>query len=54
MVLAILLFCVPFTKNVPIGVNFTNLKISDGYIAKSKLLGVSLQLTQTLRSDYVI
>ena len=36
------------TKNVFRGVNFTNLKTLGGYIVKSKLQGVCLQLTQTL------
>ena len=42
------------TKNILRGVNFTNLKISNGSIAKSKSQGVCLQLTQTPGSDYVI
>jgi hypothetical protein len=42
------------TKNVLGGVNFTNLKTPGGYIAKSKLQGICLQLTQTLGGDYVI
>jgi hypothetical protein len=41
-------------KNILRGVNFTNLKISGGYIAKSKPQGVCLQLSQTPRVDYVI
>jgi hypothetical protein len=42
------------TKNVLRGVNYTNLKTSGGYIAKSKSQGVCLQLTQTPGGDYVI
>jgi hypothetical protein len=42
------------TKNVLKWVNFTNLKTPDGYIAKSKLQGVCLQLTQTPEGDYII
>jgi hypothetical protein len=42
------------TKNILRGVNFTNLKISGGYIAKSKPQGVCLQLSQTLGGDYAI
>jgi hypothetical protein len=39
-------------KKIFRGVNFTNLKTSDGYIAKSKPQGVCLQLSQTLGGDY--
>ena len=35
------------TKNVLGEVNFTNLKISGGYIIKSKSQGVCLQLSKT-------
>ena len=42
------------TKNILIGINFINLKIPDGYIAKSKPQGVCLQLSQTPRGDYTI
>jgi hypothetical protein len=42
------------TKNVLRRINFINLKISGGYIAKSKPQEVCLQLTQTSGSDYVI
>jgi hypothetical protein len=42
------------TKNILRGVNFTNLKTSGGYIAKSKPQGVYLQLSQTLGGDYAI
>ena len=42
------------TKNVLKWVNFTNLKTPGGYIAKSKLQGVCLQLTQTPEGDYII
>ena len=42
------------TKNILRGVNFTNLKTLGGYIAKSKPQGICLQLSQTLRGDYVI
>ena len=39
-------------KNIFRGINFTNLKISGGYIAKSKLQGICLQLSQTPGGDY--
>ena len=39
-------------KKILKGVNFTNLKTSGGYIAKSKPQGACLQLSQTLRGDY--
>ena len=39
-------------KNILRRVNFTNLKTSGGYIAKSKPQGACLQLSQTLRGDY--
>ena len=42
------------TKNILRGVNFTNLKTSGGYIAKSKPQGVCLQLSQTLGGDFAI
>ncbi len=42
------------TKKLLRKVNFTNLKTTGGYIAKSKPQGVCLQLSQTLGSDYVI
>jgi hypothetical protein len=42
------------TKNVLIGVNFTNLKTLGGYIAKLKTQGISLQMTQILGGDYAI
>jgi hypothetical protein len=42
------------TKKVLRMVNFTNLKTSGGYIAKSKSQGVCLKLSQTSGSDYVI
>jgi hypothetical protein len=41
-------------KNILRGVNFTNLKTSGGYIVKSKLQGVCLQLSQTQGGDYAI
>ena len=41
-------------KNELKGVNFINLKTLGGYIAKSKSQGVCLQLTQALRSNYII
>ena len=41
-------------KNILRGVNFINLKTPGGYIAKSKLQGVCLQLSQTPGGDYVI
>ena len=40
------------TKYILRGVNFTNLKTSGGYIAKSKPQGVYLQLSQTRGGDY--
>ena len=42
------------TKNILRGVNFINLKIPSGYIAKSKSQGICLQLNQTLGGDYAI
>ena len=39
-------------KNILRRVNFTNLKTSGGYIAKSKSQEVCLQLSQTLGGDY--
>jgi hypothetical protein len=39
-------------KNVPREVNFTNLKTSNGYIAKLKPQEISLQMTQTPWGDY--
>ena len=39
-------------KNILREVNFTNLKTSGDYIAKSKPQRVCLQLSQTLRGDY--
>jgi hypothetical protein len=41
-------------KNILRGVNFTNLKTPGGYIAKSKLQEVCLQLSQTPGGDYAI
>ena len=40
------------TKYILRGVNFTNLKTSGDYIAKSKPQGVYLQLSQTRGDDY--
>ena len=40
------------TKYILKGVNFTNLKTSSDYIAKSKPQGVYLQLSQTPEGDY--
>ena len=45
---------VKLTKNILRGVNFTNLKTSCSYIAKSKPQGVCLQLSQTPGGDYAI
>ena len=42
------------TKNVLRRVNFTNLIISGGYIAKSKPQETYLQLTQIPEGDYII
>jgi hypothetical protein len=42
------------TKKVHRRVNFTNLKTSGGYIAKSKSQGICLQLSQTPGGDYAI
>ena len=45
-------FVSKITKKILRGVNFTNLKTSGGYIAKSKLQEACLQLSQSLRGDY--
>ena len=42
------------TKNILRGVNFTNLKTQGGYIVKSKLQRVCLQLSQTPGGNYAI
>ena len=41
-------------KNITRGVDFINSITLGGYIAKLKLYGISLQMTQTLGNDYVI
>ena len=42
------------TKKVLKMINFTNLEIPGGYIAKSKPQGICLQLTQIPRDKHVI